>query len=153
MPTAPTIATPPSSVVVAPGMSAAFGVTVQGSGPLTYRWFRNDVEVPGQTAAVYAIAAASALDAGSYRVEVSNAAGTAVSPTSQLILLGAPVLVTQPVATSASEGEQATFFVAATGDALRFQWTRNGVRHRRRRPVHLHHARADAGRQRGASTA
>lgn len=123
----PVIAVPPSGLVVAPGMSGTLGVTAQGSGPLAYRWFRNGAEVVGQTGASYTIAAASALDVGTYRVEVSNAAGTVLSGGSQVLLLGAPAITTQPVAATATEGLGASFSVAASGDVLRYQWLRNGV--------------------------
>jgi hypothetical protein len=126
-PVAPTIVVPPGGVVVAPGMSAALGVTAQGSGPLSYRWLHNGQEVAGQTGAVLTIASASSLDVGGYRVEVSNAAGSALSGFSMVVLLGAPAITQQPAAASVTEGGTATFGVTATGDALRYQWTRNSV--------------------------
>ena len=121
------VVTQPGSVVVAPGMSAQLAVTVTGSGPMSYAWFRNGVAVPGQTSAVFSIAAASALDAGSYVVHVSNAAGTTISGAGQVMLLGAPAITAQPAAASALSGATATFSVAATGDALHYQWLRNNV--------------------------
>ncbi len=121
-----TIATQPGSVVVAPGMAANLAVTVSGSGPLSYEWFRNGVAVPGQTSAVYAISAASALDAGTYFVQVSNSAGTVSSAAGQVMLLGAPAVTVPPAAQSVTEGSTASFSVTATGNALRYQWLRNG---------------------------
>lgn len=126
-PTAPTIVQQPGSVVAVPGFGAAIGVTASGSGPLGYRWFRNGVELPSQSSAVLTIANAGAGDDGSYRVEVSNAVGTAVSSTVQLTLIGAPAITQQPAASTAASGTTATFSVAATGDALRYQWLRNGA--------------------------
>ncbi|MES2101289.1 MAG: immunoglobulin domain-containing protein [Pseudomonadota bacterium] len=125
---APTIVTQPGSLVVAPGMSATLGVGVQGSGPISYRWLRDGVVVPGQTEAIYGIGAATALDAGSYQVQVSNAAGGPVtSASAQVILLGAPAITVQPANVSGVEGGTATLAVTATGDALRYQWLRNGM--------------------------
>jgi len=124
---APTIVTQPGSVVVAPGMTATLGVGVQGSGSISYQWLRNGVAVPGQTEATLFIAAASALDAGTYEVRVSNSAGTVTSAPAQVLLLGAPAITGQPADASALEGGAASFTVTATGDALHFQWTRNGV--------------------------
>lgn len=126
-PALPSIVTQPASIVVAPGMSAAIGVGVQGSGPLSYQWLRNGAVVPGQTAAIYAIASASALDAGLYQVRVSNSAGPVFSSPSQVILLGAPAITTAPAAAAATEGNVASFGVVASGDAPRYQWTRNNV--------------------------
>lgn len=123
----PSIVTQPGTVVVAPGMGATLAVTVAGTGPFTYEWLRNGVPVAGQTAAVYEIAAATSLDAGSYVARVTNGVGTAVSSAGAVILLGAPALVTPPASTSAVEGGAASFSVVASGAALRYQWTRDGV--------------------------
>ena len=126
-PQAPVITAQPGTVVVVPGMSALLGVGVQGSGPMSFQWLKDGVAVAGQTQATYAIAAASALDAGAYQVRVVNGVGEATSATAQLILLGAPAIVGQPGHRSAVEGATATFAVTASGDHLRYQWTRNQV--------------------------
>lgn len=123
---APVIVTPPPGLVITAGMSGYLGVTAQGSGPLAYRWFHNGAEVSGQTGATYEIKTASTQDVGSYRVEVSNAAGAVMSGLSQVVLLGAPAVTTQPAAAAVTEGQGATFSVAASGDVLRYQWLRNG---------------------------
>jgi 6-phosphogluconolactonase (cycloisomerase 2 family) len=125
---APTITTQPGSIVVAPGMSVALGVGVQGSGPIGYQWLRNGTVLPGETQATLTIGAVTSFDAGSYQVQVSNAVGGPVTSTAaQVILLGAPAIANQPANTSASEGNTTTFNVGATGSALRYQWTRNNV--------------------------
>jgi len=123
----PVIVQHPGGLVVAPGMSAMLGVTATGSGPLQYQWYRGGVALAGATQAVYAIGSASALDAGSYHVVVSNAAGSAHSEASVVMLLGSPAITTQPTAASVAEGASAAFGVTATGDHLRYQWTRNGI--------------------------
>jgi len=123
----PVITAQPGAVVVVPGMSALLGVGVQGSGPMSFQWLRNGVAVAGQTQATYAIAAASALDAGAYQVRVNNGVGEVTSATAQVILLGAPAIVAQPGNRSAAEGASATFSVTASGDHLGYQWTRNQV--------------------------
>lgn len=123
----PTIVANQDSIVVAVGMDAMFGVEAQGSGPLAYRWLRNGVPVPGQDGAIYVINGATALDAGSYQVEVSNSAGTVTSATSMVGLLGAPAITSQPAAASQPEATTAQFNVAVTGDALRYQWLRNNI--------------------------
>lgn len=124
---APVIVRQPGSIVVAPGMSALLGVTVTGSGPMQYQWHRDGVALAGATQAMHAIDSASSQHAGSYHVVISNAAGTAQSQAASLLLLGAPAITTQPSAASVAEGASATFGVAATGDHLRYQWTRNGI--------------------------
>jgi len=125
-PTAPSIVTQPSGVVVAPGMSATLAVSATGTGPFSYQWQRDGQPLAGQTGPVLTLASASFLDAGTYRVQVSNATGSATSAGAQLLLLGTPVINTPPAAVTATEGQAATFTVAATGNALHYQWLRNG---------------------------
>ena len=47
-------------------------------------------------------------------------------PRGDIILLGAPVITQQPADVTALEGANATFFVAASGSGLRYQWRLNG---------------------------
>lgn len=47
--------------------------------PLTYQWRKNGINIPSATNAEFQISSASASDAGSYDVVVSNACGSAVS--------------------------------------------------------------------------
>ncbi|MBC7941913.1 MAG: hypothetical protein H7Z19_19505 [Chitinophagaceae bacterium] len=126
-PTAPTITAQPGAVVVAPGMSATLGVGVQGSGPMSFEWFRDGTRLPGQTQATYTLAAAGALDVGNYQVRVSNGVGEVTSAVAPVILLGAPAIATQPGNRSVTEGATTTFSVTASGDFPRYQWTRNQV--------------------------
>lgn len=124
---APTIATPPASLAVFPGTTATLAVAASGSGPLAYQWSRNGTALPGATSAVLTLANVTGSEAGSYTVAVSNAAGSVSSSAAALIVIGAPVIVTQPASTAVTEGQAATFTLGATGDGLRYQWTRNGV--------------------------
>ena len=124
--TAPAITTHPATLVLAPGASATLAVAVSGTSPFTYRWFRNGVAVAGATGAVLALTNVTSLESGSYVVSVSNTAGTVTSNAADVIVLGVPAITVQPSAQTASDGDTATFSVVATGDALRYQWQRNG---------------------------
>ncbi len=123
---APTIGTPPSSLVVMPGGSATLAVAASGSGPLGFVWRKDGDVVVGAIGPVLTIDSAFASNAGAYTVTVSNAQGSATSPAATLTVVGAPSITTQPVAQVAVAGGAATFAVAANGQALRYQWTRNG---------------------------
>jgi alpha-tubulin suppressor-like RCC1 family protein len=126
-PTAPAITTQPTGLVVIPGTTATFAVAATGTGPLSFQWRRNGTDLPGATTPVLTLANVSGADAGNYSVVVSNSAGSATSADAPLILIGAPAITTQPLAVSVAEGLPTTFAVAATGDALRYQWLRNNV--------------------------
>jgi hypothetical protein len=119
--------TQPSPQVQAPGGSATFAVAVTGSGPIAYQWLKNGAPIAGATAAVLTLANVTGGDAADYSVSVGNALATVTGDAAHLTVLGAPLIGTQPAAASATEGSAATFSVAATGDALRYQWTRNNV--------------------------
>lgn len=126
-PVAPSIVTPPASVAAFPGADVRFVVAATGSGPLGYQWRFNGADIPGATGPVLDLPAVSGTNAGPYTVEVRNGAGAVLSSAASLVLIGAPAIVTPPADKSATEGATATFEVAATGNLLRYQWTRNAV--------------------------
>lgn len=126
-PVAPSITTPPAAVAAFPGSPARFVVAASGSGPLSYQWRRDGVDIAGATGAVLSIDAVTGNDAGQYAVEVRNGAGTALSAAAPLVVIGAPVITRQPQPATVVEGGSATFDLAVSGDAARFQWLRNGV--------------------------
>lgn len=124
---APTITTAPAALAVLQGGGATFAVAAAGTAPFSYQWRRNGADIAGATGAVLHIAAVTALDAGQYAVEVRNAAGAASSGGVPLIVIGAPVITQQPAAASATAGNTATLSVAASGEGVLYQWTRNQV--------------------------
>ena len=121
------LASQPSPQVQAPGGTATFAVAATGSGPITYQWLKNGVAIPGASGAVLTFGSVAGSDAGSYAVTVSNGSTTLTSDAASLVVLGMPVITTQPASASAGVGATATFGVAADGSLLRYQWTRNGV--------------------------
>jgi hypothetical protein len=80
----PIITQQPASLTVAQGQSAQFGVVATGTG-LTYQWQRGGTKITGATAAQYTLASAAAADSGAtFRVVVTNAAGSVTSSTATL---------------------------------------------------------------------
>ncbi len=79
VPTPPQIETPPTARTVTEGATVSLSVTASGAGPLSYRWLKGGVPIVGATSATLTFSPVRLTDAGSYTVEVSNAAGTAVS--------------------------------------------------------------------------
>ena len=131
-PVAPTITTQPMNQTVTAGQTATFTVTVTGTAPLSYQWYRNGAAVAGATSASYTTGPTTSSDNGAqFTVMVANTAGTATSSPATLTINAAPVapaITTQPTSQTVTAGQTATFSVAATGTApLRYQWYRNGV--------------------------
>ncbi|EHR69768.1 immunoglobulin I-set domain-containing protein [Burkholderiales bacterium JOSHI_001] len=130
---APSIVTQPASVLVNAGNTATFGVGVSGSAPFTFQWLRNAQPIAGATQAVYSIASATSVDAAIYSVQVSNAAGSAVSFRVQLTVTPAPrieavTLMAHPAPQVQSPGGTASFVVAASGTGpLSYQWLKDGT--------------------------
>lgn len=74
---------PPTTLSVAAGAALTINTAPAATSkpPRTYKWFKDGVEVPGQTAAVFSKAAAVAGDAGSYTCRVTDANGKTATST------------------------------------------------------------------------
>ncbi len=82
---APAITNHPASVTTSVGGSATFTVTASGAAPLSYRWQRNGVDIPGATAASYTLSPVQVADSGArFRAIVTNAYGSATSDAAEL---------------------------------------------------------------------
>jgi len=122
----PTITRQPQADSVPIGSIATLSVSAAGSSPLSYRWQRNGVNLPGATSAVLTVFNAQFTNASSYRVWVTNTAGSICSQPATLTVLQAPVITGQPVGLTVSEGATATLQVTAIGSApLAYQWYLN----------------------------
>jgi hypothetical protein len=88
-PVLPTITTSPSSQIVAPGVSVTLSVTVSSPTPLSYQWQKDGEVLPGATSADLRLTGVTTSQAGSYRVLVSNAAGSALSASAALTVISA----------------------------------------------------------------
>ena len=127
-PFAPLITTQPVNKTVIAGQNASFNVMVTANATLSYQWYRNDSLIAGATNASYAAGTAQPGDAGTYRVHVSNSAGSVDSATASLVVQYTPVISGQPQSQTVTSGQTVTFSVAANGvPSLSYQWYRNNV--------------------------
>jgi len=83
---APNILTNPVSQSISGGGTATFTNSATGIGAPTYQWLKNGNPIPGQTNSSLTISNASANDAASYSVIVSNSAGVVTSSSASLIV-------------------------------------------------------------------
>ncbi len=127
-PVPPSIITQPMSITVVAGAQAQFTVAAEGSSPLEFQWRKDGAAIPGATNATYTIASATASDAGSYSVTVTNSAEGATSDPATLTVITPPSIVTPPAPQTVNAGATATFTVVASGTPpLNYQWRKNGA--------------------------
>src|ERR1041385_5568700 len=124
---APIILVPPLSQTVSYQGSATFSVVASSLSTMTYQWLKNGTNIAGATASSYTINNAHATDAGVYTVKVTNGGGSVTSSGATLTVLGPPEITTQPVSQTITQGQNASFSVAASGTApLNYQWSFKG---------------------------
>jgi len=86
-PTPPTIVSQPQSQTVNAGSDVTFNVGATGSPPLSYRWRKNGVIIPGATSSNLTLLNVQSTNAGLYSVIVSNSAGSVLSQSAQLTVV------------------------------------------------------------------
>ena len=128
----PSITTQPADQTVTAGQIATFTVTAAGTAPLSYQWQKGNANIAGATSASYTTPATTMTDNNStYRVVVSNSAGSITSNPATLTVSATPVkptITTQPVSQTVTAGQTATFSVAATGNGtLTYQWQKGST--------------------------
>lgn len=125
---APYFLVQPASQFVWPPSDATLSVVAGGVPPLNYQWQFKGADLPGATSNVLTIGHASAADAGSYQVVVSNLYGRNTSSVAVLTVALPPSIVAQPVSQTAWLGSNATFSVTAGGTGpFNYQWRLNGT--------------------------
>jgi hypothetical protein len=128
-PAAPAIVTPPANQSVTLGQTATFSVVAKGTAPLSYQWQKNGTTIAGATGTSYTTPNTTAADDGAtFRVVVSNSAGSVTSAGATLTVNTPPSIVAQPTNASTGVGRSVTFSVVASGTApLSYQWQKNGA--------------------------
>ncbi len=121
----PSIVAQPLDTAECAGASASFTVAANGSATLQYQWRKDGAAISGANSDTLTLNPLSAADSGSYDVVISNLCGTATSSSATLIV-GGPVITSDPVSDSECVGNSASFMVEASGDPLTYQWRKDG---------------------------
>ena len=110
------------------GGNATLSMQVQGTGPFSYQWRKDGIDIAGATDATLAIASVTSASGGAYTLKVDNGHETQVSDAIRLAVTQAPTITQQPSSASVSIGGAAQFSVqvAAIPDPT-FQWYKDGV--------------------------
>ncbi|MDQ8209517.1 immunoglobulin domain-containing protein [Coraliomargarita sp. SDUM461003] len=125
---------PAALMVVDPGEDVTLSAAAVGTSALSYQWFHDGdplvdgAGIAGSQSASLVLSAVDDLDKGDYTVVVSNEAGTRTSEVAQVIVLGAPQILSLSEDVSLLEGSALTLEVEALGaGTLSYQWYRDGT--------------------------
>ncbi|MBL9216481.1 MAG: immunoglobulin domain-containing protein [Opitutaceae bacterium] len=120
-----------AEVSLVSGQVATLGVTVDGTAPFSYQWYKDGAAVAGANGATFVVDASLANRAGTYHVVVANNGGSTTSDSATISvqpLVTPPVITTQPVSQTVTAGGGVTFSAAASGvPAPTYQWRKDGV--------------------------
>ena len=121
-----TAATALNDLVLCPGQSTTFATVVTGTGPFGFVWKKDGVVLVGQTTNSFSIGPVTAIDAGTYTVEVT---GVCTSVTNNAV-----VTINQNVSSSAltdlavCQGAPATFSTTPAGTGpYTYVWRKDGA--------------------------
>lgn len=124
----PYVTTQPRNQTGITGGRAAFNVTAQSAGPLTYQWLRSGTNIPGANAAELVLTNVTRDMAGTYAVVVRNVAGAITTAPVSLTVLSPPLISNPPLSQTGSIGGKATLNLTASGSPpLRYFWFFKGA--------------------------
>lgn len=126
------ITTQPVSATINLDAPLRLSVVAQGSGTLTYQWFKDNAAIIGATTSTYFVDRASAADVGSYYVQVRNGVSITASDLAVVAITGGgggarPTISANPTSATIFAGDTARLSVTATGEGLHYRWLKNGA--------------------------
>jgi YD repeat-containing protein len=122
---ASSIVTQPQSQVVNEGASVSFTVVATGSGPLSYQWTFNSVDISGATGPTFTLDNVMDANSGSYAVRVSNGVNSVTSAAVTLTVNSGSDVPTMPVWSLIA---LATLLLLLGSTHLHKSYGRNGIR-------------------------
>lgn len=123
---APVFLSMPSILAIRSNSSATLTPTVAGTSPFSYRWFKNDVELSGQTGRSLKLLGQPTTP-GLYKVHVTNSVGETTSAETEVFVDDRLAITIHPVAGGPYEaGDSATLTVETIGSEPKtYQWQLN----------------------------
>ena len=124
---APIIVQQPGGQDLARGGSVTMSVVATGTPAPSYQWQKNGINIPGQSAASLSLNFVTETDSGRYQVVVSNSAGAVVSANAEVFVVSTPVITNPLLSQTLILGETLKLEIQVSGNALRFEWEKDGV--------------------------
>lgn len=127
---APAITAQPIAKAATAGETVTFTASASGSPAPSYQWRKDGADIANATSASLTLANLQVGDAGSYSVFVSNSVGNVTSnavPLTVSPLVTGPTFTQQPSSQHVSPGTTVTFTASASGNAVAYQWKKDGV--------------------------
>jgi len=120
---------PPALKPVPSGGTASVAITVVGTAPISYQWFKGVDPVPGATKPSLGWSKPAASVEGTYFLRATNPHGVTDSQPMVVDIQDRPVITLHPqAATTLNADDTLTLQCAATGtDTLVYQWQLNGI--------------------------
>ena len=124
----PRITRQPQSLVVTNGTNISFTVEAIGSGPLTYQWRLNGVNLLRENAPTFSLANVQMTNNGSFTVAVADEFGSVISYPALLTVLAQPTITQPPLSQTVVAGSTVTFSVLTLGSQpMGYRWRRDIV--------------------------
>lgn len=127
----PVFAAQPRDASVMPGEQAVFAATVNGTAPLSYQWYLDEVpladgpNLSGSKTATLTVSVVASEQVGDYTLEAGNTFSTITSESARLTVTD-PLITSQPEDVAANAGEIVVLEVNAVGTSpVTYQWFRD----------------------------
>lgn len=119
----PVITEAPQTQTVSAGDDVTFHVVATINPPYTYQWLHNNNPIANSDTDTLTLTGVDAVDAGEYKVIVTNGDGPTTSQAAVLTVITVPQITTQPKSVLVSAGAPASLTVAALGrKPFTYQW-------------------------------